>query len=66
MLKMNSKPAIDVSLYLVTDSTPAILGERSIFAVVEEAIRGGTPPASSHLASRNSLTYVRSYYCPVS
>ena len=32
---------IDYSLYLVTDSTPAILGDRDLFQVVEEAIRGG-------------------------
>lgn len=32
---------VDYSLYLVTDSTPAILGGRDICDVVEQAIRGG-------------------------
>lgn len=31
----------DYSLYLVTDSTPAILGDKDISDVVERAIRGG-------------------------
>lgn len=31
----------DYSLYLVTDSTPAILGGRDLCDVVERAIRGG-------------------------
>ncbi|KAJ4304417.1 thiamine biosynthetic bifunctional enzyme [Collariella sp. IMI 366227] len=35
------KPEVDYSLYLVTDSTPAILGDRSIDAVVEAAVKGG-------------------------
>ncbi len=33
--------AVDYSLYLVTDSTPAILGDRDIVSVVEAAINGG-------------------------
>lgn len=32
---------VDYRLYLVTDSTPAILGNRSIFHVVESALLGG-------------------------
>ena len=32
---------VDYSLYLVTDSTPAILGEKDIASVVEAAIEGG-------------------------
>ncbi|KAI0405362.1 Hydroxyethylthiazole kinase family-domain-containing protein [Xylaria palmicola] len=32
---------IDYSLYLVTDSTPAILGDKDIGEVVEAALRGG-------------------------
>ncbi|KAK4169216.1 Hydroxyethylthiazole kinase family-domain-containing protein [Cladorrhinum sp. PSN259] len=35
------KPAVDYVLYLVTDSTPAILGNKSIFHVVEESLKGG-------------------------
>lgn len=33
--------AVDLSLYLVTDSTPAILKNRDLFWVVEEALKGG-------------------------
>lgn len=33
--------AVDYSLYLVTDSTPAILGEKRLQDVVEAAIEGG-------------------------
>lgn len=32
---------VDYSLYLVTDSTPAILGNRDLVEIVEAAIRGG-------------------------
>jgi thiamine-phosphate diphosphorylase/hydroxyethylthiazole kinase len=32
---------VDYSLYLVTDSTPAILGGKDIIAVVEAALEGG-------------------------
>lgn len=35
------KPIVDLSLYLVTDSTPAILGNKSLFHVVEESLKGG-------------------------
>ncbi|KAF2477604.1 TMP-TENI-domain-containing protein [Lindgomyces ingoldianus] len=35
------KPLVDYSLYLVTDSTEAILGERNLVDVVEQAIAGG-------------------------
>lgn len=34
-------PAVDYSLYLVTDSTPAILGDRDLVQVVEAALEGG-------------------------
>ena len=33
--------SLDLSLYLVTDSTPAVLGTANLFHVVEEAIKGG-------------------------
>ncbi|KAJ9614393.1 thiamine biosynthetic bifunctional enzyme [Cladophialophora chaetospira] len=36
-----AKLDIDWSLYLVTDSSPAILGNKDIVEVVEQAIRGG-------------------------
>lgn len=32
---------VDYTLYLVTDSTPAILGDRDLCDVVERAVRGG-------------------------
>jgi thiamine-phosphate diphosphorylase / hydroxyethylthiazole kinase len=35
------KAAVDYSLYLVTDSTPGILGSRNLAEVVDAAIRGG-------------------------
>lgn len=34
--------AVDYSVYLVTDSTPAILGDKDLVSVVESALRGGT------------------------
>jgi len=37
----NSKKALDLTLYLVTDSTPAILGDKDIAHVVEEGLKGG-------------------------
>lgn len=33
--------SVDYSLYLVTDSTPAILGERDLVEVVQNALKGG-------------------------
>lgn len=33
--------AVDLSVYLVTDSTPAILKGRDLCWVVEEALKGG-------------------------
>ncbi|ODM21147.1 hypothetical protein SI65_04200 [Aspergillus cristatus] len=38
---MAQKIPLDLSVYLVTDSTPAILKGRDICAVVEEALKGG-------------------------
>lgn len=35
------REGVDYSLYLVTDSTPAILGGKDLCDVVEQAIRGG-------------------------
>ena len=32
---------VDYSLYLVTDSTPAILGDKDLVSVVRDAIAGG-------------------------
>lgn len=32
---------VDYSLYLVTDSTPAILGDKDLATIVEQAIEGG-------------------------
>jgi thiamine-phosphate diphosphorylase/hydroxyethylthiazole kinase len=33
--------AVDYSLYLVTDSTPAILGDKDLVTVVKDAVKGG-------------------------
>ncbi|OLN94045.1 putative thiamine biosynthetic bifunctional enzyme [Colletotrichum chlorophyti] len=38
---MADKHKVDYSLYLVTDSTPAILGSRDLAAIVADAVRGG-------------------------
>jgi thiamine-phosphate diphosphorylase/hydroxyethylthiazole kinase len=35
------KDHVDYSLYLVTDSTEAILGSRELVQVVEQALAGG-------------------------
>ncbi|KAJ0354268.1 hypothetical protein COL154_001820 [Colletotrichum chrysophilum] len=35
------KPQVDYALYLVTDSTPAILGDRDLGSVVAAAVKGG-------------------------
>jgi thiamine monophosphate synthase len=35
------KPNVDYSIYLVTDSTEAILGQRDLVEVVEKALEGG-------------------------
>lgn len=37
----NMKPQVDYTLYLVTDSTAAILGDRDLVQVVKEAVEGG-------------------------
>jgi hypothetical protein len=34
-------PSVDYSVYLVTDSTPAILGDKDLVAVVKAAVEGG-------------------------
>lgn len=41
MASHSHRKRLDLALYLVTDSTPAILGERDLVWVVEEALRGG-------------------------
>lgn len=33
---------VDYSLYLVTDNTPAILGQKDIVQVVKAAVEGGS------------------------
>ncbi len=37
-----AKPTPNYGVYLVTDSTPAILGDKSLPDVVEAALKGGT------------------------
>ncbi len=34
-------PNVDYTLYLVTDSTPAILGDKDLVEVVKSAVAGG-------------------------
>lgn len=40
-INVNHRVPFDLSLYLVTDSTPAILKDRDICDVVEQALKGG-------------------------
>lgn len=44
---------VDLSLYLVTDSTPAILKGRDLCTVVEEALKGGKQE-NAHRPIKNS------------
>lgn len=43
---------VDYSLYLVTDSTPAVLGNKDLVSVVKAAVDGGTTyqPALARIA----------------
>ncbi|RMZ74804.1 hypothetical protein DV737_g5727, partial [Chaetothyriales sp. CBS 132003] len=41
MAARTGSKTLDLTLYLVTDSTPAILGHKSLTDVVEEALKGG-------------------------
>lgn len=40
-MSVPNKQNLDYSLYLVTDSTPAVLGDSDLCHVVDKAIRGG-------------------------
>jgi hypothetical protein len=42
VIQSTTQNMTDYSLYLVTDSTPGILGRRKLVDVVEDAINGGT------------------------
>lgn len=44
LIKQQQFSIMDLSLYLVTDSTPAILKGRDLCWVVEEALKGGRHP----------------------
>lgn len=50
-------PPVDYSVYLVTDSTPAILGDKDLVAVVKAAVEGGMKHSSesSTLLSQHSI-----------
>ena len=49
-------PPVDYSVYLVTDSTPAILGDKDLVAVVKAAVEGGnTAPSHPHICL--NITY---------
>lgn len=47
--------AVDLSVYLVTDSTPAILKGRDLCWVVEEALKGGEWIFYNWVSSRSRL-----------
>lgn len=51
---MAQKISLDLSIYLVTDSTPAILKGRDICAVVEEALKGGQQSSFCPVSSATS------------
>lgn len=57
---------IDCTLYLVTDSTPAILGKSHFEDVVRAAVEGGTPVSSSKLTPWSSIDPHRRYSRPIS
>jgi hypothetical protein len=51
-----SPPPVDYSVYLVTDSTPAILGNKDLVAVVKAAVEGGrlhSSESSQHLSQQH-------------
>lgn len=55
-----SRKNVDYSLYLVTDSTPAILGDKDLVSVVRDAIAGGRLvlhhiSSSAHLSQASRL-----------
>lgn len=57
---------IDLSLYLVTDSTAAVLGDRDLLAIVEEALKGGEYFASPTVPTQSQLSdSSRCHDCPV-
>lgn len=49
--------ALDYTLYLVTDSTPAVLGEKKLEDVVQAAVDGGMWESSTepNVSSEESL-----------
>lgn len=47
---------VDYSLYLVTDSSPAILGDKSLLETVEAAIKGGTEISSLSSHSNDGVS----------
>ena len=55
---------IDYSLYLVTDSTPAILGERNLVDVVEAALSGGVTICQYRDKTSDTVSFIscHSYY----
>lgn len=59
--KSVTKSQVDYSLYLVTDSTPAILGGRALTDVVQEAILGGKrqTPRNCHILTMTGVGIVQ-------
>lgn len=53
---------VDYSLYLVTDSTPAILGDKDLVSVVQEAVAGGRLRVFSHNTIANAFAQARRSY----
>jgi len=56
------KQKVDYSLYLVTDSTEAILGSRDLVQVVEQALSGGWSVPITRLHNIESICKPKSKY----
>lgn len=56
---------LDLSVYLVTDSTAAILKGRDICNVVEEAVKGGEHFEPSVVFFVFSANTIRCDHCPI-
>lgn len=57
-----AKPPVNYGVYLVTDSTPAILGSAHLATVVEAAIRGGVTCIQyrdKHCAHKDAVAIAR-------
>ena len=54
---------VDYSLYLVTDSTSAILGDKDLVSVVKDAVEGGMCAKDDKIPSYVSIHVLKPYRC---